>query len=112
MKQEIKEFSDFLLVLFGEADGDIDRGDVVRMARDLWGWGASLRPLYVKRCNQPLSPRQITRIENLEDSAMATARALGVEVEINADDRGYPIQIKTPKTRRYNNMGGEAWGIG
>ena len=61
---------------------------------------------YTDQCNRPLSPDEETRIETLEGFMRGTFRHMGLGLYLNSDPRGNPVGILTPKTGKYNTMGG------
>lgn len=65
---------------------------------------------YADACNRPLRPDEESRIEQLEGFMRCTFERMGLGLYLNGDPRGNPIGILTPKTGRYNTMGGRECG--
>ena len=65
---------------------------------------------YVDKCNRPLTPDEESRIEQLEGFMRETFKGMGLGLYLNEDPRGNPVGILTPKTGRYNTMGGRECG--
>ncbi len=71
---------------------------------------ASLRRMYEKACNEPLTPADERRTEALERRAKGLVQTLGLVPELNSDPRGSAIGIYLPSGRS-NHMGGDTWRV-
>jgi hypothetical protein len=69
-----------------------------------------LHVVYESQCSRDLGPagnanRESAR-RNLESQLRFKFREAGLGLYLNSDPRGNPVGILTPKTGRYNTMGG------
>lgn len=73
-----------------------------------------LHALYESQCNDDLgtvgNANRDSQVRALEGRLRAHFRAAGLGLYLNGDPRGNPVGILTPKTGRYNTMGGHEAG--
>lgn len=96
-------------VAFAEgAFGSMDQAKtwVLRTLRD----ANELHRLHTKACNEPLTSTDQTRVSAFERQIAADFKNHGLGLYLNRDPRGNPVGILTPKTGRYNTMGGAECG--
>ncbi len=98
-----------LEVFLGEAPG-MDAIMGKRWLHITEGQAIELHRLYVEECNRSLRSYEVERLETLEASLKARFKAAGLGLYLNGDPRGNPVGILTPKTGRYNTMGGRECG--
>lgn len=106
-----KDREDTLAVIMAEGEGD------VRTSRGAEQWLAAmerrareLHRRYTDACNRPLTADEESRIEQLEGFMRDTFKRAGLGLYLNGDPRGNPVGILTPKTGKYNTMGGRECG--
>lgn len=106
-----KEFEDALAVVLAEAEGDYTTPSLAR------AWLEAVEPRarelhsrYTDQCNRPLRPDEESRIAQVEGFMRDTFKRAGLGLYLNGDPRGNPVGILTPKTGRYNTMGGRECG--
>lgn len=72
--------------------------------------GAELHRLYEGECSVDLgtagNATRRSRAESLERELRSLFAKAGLGLYLNSDPRGNPVGILTPKTGRYNTMGG------
>ena len=63
--------------------------------------------------NDGLTEAQEKRDQSNDAAVMDLASKLGVLLEIQGDPRGFTVKLKTPKSKKYNTMGGVdvGWGV-
>lgn len=66
----------------------------------------ALHTLYTRECNRQLTERETTAIERHESALKHAFELHRVGLYLNTDPRGNPVGILTPKTGKYNTMGG------
>lgn len=69
-----------------------------------------LHKLYEAECNRPLTSGERADIDIAEQRLRDMFSVHGLGLFLNSDPRGNPVGIKTPKTGRYNTMGGAEGG--
>ncbi len=69
--------------------------------------------LALKYCNGPWNDFDQRADDANDDKIRQLARVFGVNIQIDGDPRGLTLKLKTPKTGRYNTLGGRetGWGI-
>jgi hypothetical protein len=82
-----------------------------RVAKELLRDAAVIQRHSITGCNRETTPQEDARC----NQAAARIRKLlsnypGVGVDFGGDPRGYVVKLILP-SGRYNNMGGEGWGI-
>lgn len=97
-------------VVLAEAPEDTLRVTVGRWLVNIDTKARELHRLYEKACNEPLTRRDEERTDELETAIKAAFKALGLGLYLNGDPRGNPVGILTPKTGRFNTMGGSSVG--
>jgi len=85
-------------------------------AAKLESFQRQLRAVNERQCNgytngrgdwdQETEDRDIRRADRVELQARELAARYGVAVSVQGDPRGSALHIKTPKTQRYNTLGG------
>lgn len=95
-----------LSVLFQEVDPARTTQEVLNFYEAVLGLSKRLHRLYVKACNQQLTNYEEQAIEQLCVQIKAHFDGLGLGLYLNSDPRGNHIGIKTPKSGRYNTLGG------
>lgn len=69
-----------------------------------------LHRLYEGQCSTDLGPAgnatRDSRVRSLESQLRHSFASYGLGLYLNGDPRGNPVGILTPKTGRYNTMGG------
>jgi hypothetical protein len=107
-------------VFIAEANRAISATEARTAVTTLKRIGKSLHRIYERQCNGHQTPagnwdeeaakKDDAREEKLEAQARALLDSYGIGLYLNADPRGNPIGILTPKSERYNTMGGRECG--
>lgn len=69
-----------------------------------------LHELYIKQCNEPMTAQQVGHIGDIEETLRQAFAAYGLGLYLNRDPRGNPVGILTPKTGKFNTLGGREAG--
>lgn len=80
---------------------------------DLLACARALSALAVAECNHGLTERQQKRRASLGRKAQQIADRYGLRLMLGGDARGSQIHVLTPRTGRYNTLGGvgEGWAL-
>jgi hypothetical protein len=82
-----------------------------RIARLLLRDAAVIQRHAVNQCNRETSPQEDARARQAADRILTLLAVYpGVGVMFGGDPRGYCVKLTLP-SKRYNNWGGETWGI-
>lgn len=97
-------------IVRAETDAFPSKAAADRWVRSAERMAIDLHALYEGACSTDLGPagnatRQ-SRTQSLESSLKSTFAKVGLGLYLNGDPRGNPVGIHTPKTGRYNTMGG------
>jgi hypothetical protein len=103
-----KERAEDIVVIM--AEGELSFAEASRFRKVVLTAASELHRLYEKACNEPLAPYDERRTAYLEERLKTTFTAAGLGLYLNADPRGNPVGVLTPKTGRYNTMGGREAG--
>lgn len=99
------------------AEGTLAAATAATVARDtlhrLMEISARLNELDTRRCNEPCGEDVAREVRRLELQARTIAAHYGLTLSRNSDPRGSALKIATPRSRRFNGMGGEedGWNI-
>ena len=104
-----KEQRDTLDVIQKEAP-HLHAAAVVNFYDKVMGLARRLHDDYVGECSTDLgaegNARRQRRVRDLERQIKAQFEAAGLGLYLNGDPRGNPVGILTPRTGRFNTMGG------
>lgn len=75
-----------------------------------YSYGYHGAPFYSKESAEEAELRDDRNEEKLRASALALLEPYGAQVHFNRDPRGSAIKLQTPKSGRYNTMGGAETG--
>ena len=102
------------------AEAACSRTRAVEFVREAERLGARLHAIYERQCNghqtwdfqwdEEAAKRDDRREETTEQRVRDLFARTGVGLYLQSDPRGNPIGILTPKTGRYNTMGGKECG--
>lgn len=62
-------------------------------------------------CNRPVTEKEKADAEVAERAIKYACQDYGIIPQLDGDPRGYVVKLVLPKTRRSNNLGGDAWGV-
>jgi len=93
-------------VIMDEATPPIAPDRARRYLSQLEGMAIRMHRLNERMCNEDLGELGERLWSTLAKEIRACAADIGLGVYINGDPRGNPVGILTPKTGRFNTMGG------
>lgn len=100
-----KERDDALRVIFEEAP-HLGASEAANWLDTVLSLAKRLHRLYIKACNEPLSSTDIQKTDLYERQLRDHFAGAKLGLYLNGDPRGNPVGILTPKSGRYNTMGG------
>ena len=93
-----------------ETDAFPSKASAMRWLGGVLGMASELHHIYEGECSTDLgtagNATRASRIRSLESSLRSMFAKVGLGLYLNGDPRGNPVGILTPKTGRYNTMGG------
>jgi hypothetical protein len=104
-----KERDDALRVIFEEAP-HLPASEAAAFLDAVLSLAKRLHRLYEAECNAPMSPAQRNALASYEAQLRAHFDGAKLGLYLNGDPRGNPVGILTPKSGRYNTMGGREVG--
>jgi hypothetical protein len=94
-----------LEVIFGEAP-HLSAVEALNFLETVRGLAERLYRSYEARCNRSFTGSDCDREANIEKAIKAHFDRARLGLYLNGDPRGNPVGILTPKTGKYNTMGG------
>jgi hypothetical protein len=112
-KLTAEERAEVIKIILAEAPESSLVGGDLGDARKINAWldavearAMELHRRYTDACNRPLIAYEESRIQFVEDFMRGTFARVGLGLYLNGDPRGNPVGILTPKSGRFNTMGG------
>jgi len=97
---------DALAIIRAESDRGLGLEAAEAFLQGVIGRAVRLHRLYETACNRDLNKREAREVEEIEAVLRDDFKAHGLGLYLNGDPRGNPVGILTPKTGRFNTMGG------
>jgi len=115
-KMTPKERAQAVEIIMAEGRYGMTKTEAARYLATMTATGATLHRVYERQCNGHQKPNgdwdeaASNADDRLEEKLEARLREVfkvaGLGLYLNGDPRGNPVGILTPKTGRYNTMGG------
>ncbi len=107
-----KERMQFIEVLFAEEARACPLREVGEIARKIMRNAATHGRLAEEECGRELTEAEQRKVDSCEEriGQLCARLGKGFVPQFSGDPRGYTVKIRLP-SGRYNNWGGEAWGV-